>query len=415
MNPSLNRFLHRGFGFLISTLVPLGIACTLASCISDADSIGVLDLPHHKYRLVLEDEFAGPGSAKRYDAASGTYLTYPKDCYDRTVLCYAYPGWVCPPEVNQEQFRNLNKCLWTPDHNYNGMDQNIRRNPKGVNFKWCKADTEIGVNELHPMDVIATGETLKLTATNRGDQVLTRPDLFYCRYTSGSVTSRPEMHVNKPGFVFGPNHRIEFKARLARVKGAWPALWMLSPKEPYDWPVTGEIDAVEYWADAPAYNYGTLHTIGVDPVTGLDVRGTYLSKIAKKTNDPFALGRNFIYYTVEWDRDEIRWFNGKNPSTMSDIYRVRATDVSTVSRNPNLKPGYETVPDGTLLKVKIPDDEMFIWMNTTVAPLADSLYAQPSIDPNLTTQGVSEIDSVRVYEICSDTDPSPDCKYREDL
>jgi hypothetical protein len=68
-----------------------------------------------------------------------------------------------------------------------------------------------------------------------------------------------------------------------------------------------------------------------------------------------------------------------------------------------------------MLKVKIPRDKMMIWMNTTVAPLADSLYAQPSIDPNLTTEGVTEIDSVRVYEICSPSDTSSDCKYRDDL
>jgi hypothetical protein len=190
---------------------------------------------------------------------------------------------------------------------------------------------------------------------------------------------------------------------------------MISTVEPYDWPVTGEIDAVEYWADAPAYNYGTLHTIGVDPVTGKDVRGTYLSKIAKKVNDPFALGRNFISYVVEWDQDEIRWFNGRNPTTLSDVYRIRASDMAPVSRNPNLKPDFETVPDGTMLKVKIPRDPMMLWMNTTVAPLADSLYAQPSIDPNLTTEGVTEIDSVRVYEICSPSDESPDCKYRDQL
>ncbi len=387
----------------------------LTGCITDADPITSLDLPGHKYRLVLEDEFAGPGTSKKYDHASRTYVTYPRECYERIVRCYRYPGFVCPPEINQAQFKNLNKCLWTPDHNYNGMDQNIRRNPKGVNFKWCKSDTEIGVNELHPQDVIANGDSLKLTSTNRGDLALTRPDLYYCRYTSGSVTSRPEAHFQKEGFEITPNHRIEFRARLARVKGAWPALWMVSTVEPYDWPVTGEIDAVEYWADEPAYNYGTLHTIGTDPATGQDVRGTYIAKIAKKTNDPFALGRNLLHYVVEWDQTELRWFNGKNPATLSDIYRVRASDLAPASRNPNFKTGYETVPDGTMLNVKIPRDKMMIWMNTTVAPLADSLYAQPSIDPNLTTEGVTEIDSVRVYEICSPSDTSPDCKYREDL
>lgn len=398
------------------------ILAVLSGCRSEVEEpLGQLDAraKDMRFRLVFEDQFDGPGTAKHY--VNGAYQSYPESCYGRRLKCVARPNFECPPEVNQKNFAKLNQCVWGVDWNYNGMDQDIKDKPQGPNFRWCNQDRDIGVNELSPFDVFATDGTVRLTATNRGSDVFRRPDLYFCRYTSGSINSRPWLSEGREGFQLKPGMRLDIRARPARAKGTWPALWMRSNDDIFDWPYTGEIDLVEYWANEQTRAYGTLHTVGVDPQDPSKIyKGAYIAKIVRKDSTPIVLGRNnFITYSVEWDFDQIRWFSIPNPQSSQQVHIVSNSELSTFgpSRNALKDPIKYNLPDPSLsqIKVRIPTHPMFIWMNTTIAPMVNSANAQPEVEVANTVESETVVDWVRVYEICSQDDRDVNCKLRQDL
>lgn len=59
----------------------------------------------------------------------------------------------------------------------------------------------------------------------------------YAAYSSGSINTRNSFH-----FQYG---RLEVRARIPAVLGAWPAIWTLGCDMP--WPSCGEIDVMEYY------------------------------------------------------------------------------------------------------------------------------------------------------------------------
>src|SRR5437764_3903 len=71
-------------------------------------------------------------------------------------------------------------------------------------------------------------------------------------YTSARIRTR-----HKGDWQYG---RFEIRARLAKGKGMWPAIWMLPTDERYGgWPNSGEIDLVEVLGHEPNKVFGTLH------------------------------------------------------------------------------------------------------------------------------------------------------------
>jgi len=102
-------------------------------------------------------------------------------------------------------------------------------------------------------------------------------------YTSGLITTQ-ETFSQLYGY-------FEFRARMPKGQGFWPALWLL----PTDLTWPPEIDVVEMHGQAPDVIFTNLHTR-----TG---RG-YLRhhRIRRDTS------ADFHTYAVSWRADEIRWF-----------------------------------------------------------------------------------------------------------
>ena len=87
---------------------------------------------------------------------------------------------------------------------------------------------------------------LYITATQTGDN-------GFGGYTSTRLSSQ-----NKKEFKYG---RIEFRAKMPRGKGTWPALWMLgSNLDKVGWPKCGEIDIMEYVGYLPNTTHSNVHT-----------------------------------------------------------------------------------------------------------------------------------------------------------
>lgn len=128
-------------------------------------------------------------------------------------------------------------------------------------------------------------------SVENGNLVITvkKEDFGGRNYTSSRIKTQ-----GKKFFTYG-----KFEARMAvpAVQGIWPAFWMLGENiSTVSWPSCGEIDIMEH-VNTGNTNYGTMHWANeaeqhVDYGTNTEV------------NDI----TNFHTYTVEWDKNLIKWY-----------------------------------------------------------------------------------------------------------
>ncbi len=112
-------------------------------------------------------------------------------------------------------------------------------------------------------------------------------------YTSARLKSQ-----DKLSFQYG---RIDFRAKLPKGQGIWPALWMLgSSFSDVGWPRCGEIDIMELIGSSPKIVHGTAHFLAA--TGGNDNRGgsTFLSG----GND---FSDEFHVFSIVWYEDYIEW------------------------------------------------------------------------------------------------------------
>ena len=110
------------------------------------------------------------------------------------------------------------------------------------------------------------------------------------RYTSMRISSK-----GKKEFQYG---RFEIRAKLAVGEGVWPAFWLLGSNiDEVGWPLSGEIDVLEYVGRAPQEIFTTLHT--------QDKNGDFAN--TKTTHIP-KIEEGFHVYAAEWDAESITFF-----------------------------------------------------------------------------------------------------------
>ncbi|MCX7845106.1 MAG: carbohydrate binding domain-containing protein [Dictyoglomaceae bacterium] len=111
-------------------------------------------------------------------------------------------------------------------------------------------------------------------------------------YTSARMKTQGKFNVK-----FG---RIEFRAKLPKGKGIWPALWTLGEDiTQVGWPTCGEIDVMELLGHEPNKVYGTVHGPGYSGAQS--VGGSYKLPSGDLTQD-------FNIFAVEWDPIGIKWY-----------------------------------------------------------------------------------------------------------
>jgi beta-glucanase (GH16 family) len=94
--------------------------------------------------------------------------------------------------------------------------------------------------------------------------------------------------------------RFEIRAKMPLGEGIWPAVWMLPTESKYGgWAAGGEIDIIESRGSAVHETTGALHFGGPWP------RNTYLAHAYTFPKKNAA--EDFHVYTLEWNRDEIKW------------------------------------------------------------------------------------------------------------
>lgn len=178
-------------------------------------------------------------------------------------------------------------------------------------------------------------------------------------FTSGKIKT-----LGLFGHTYG---RYEARMRLPQGRGLWPAFWMLN--ENNSWPMTGEIDIMEYRGDLTDRTNGTLHYGSAWPNNQHD-GGTYTLPSGNFYSD-------WHVFAVEWDDNEIRWF-------------VDGNKFKTETKNPNsLNPA--STNDAWPW-----DEDFYIILNLAVG----GWYTETTNSADVTlTKATFEVDYVRVYDM----------------
>lgn len=109
-------------------------------------------------------------------------------------------------------------------------------------------------------------------------------------YQSSRITT-----ANKFEFQYGT---IEVRAKLAVGEGIWPAIWMLGSNiSEVGWPMSGEIDIMEYVGKNPHEIHSTLHT-----------QDSHGQSINTKITTLQDIENGFHIYKANWTQDAIEFF-----------------------------------------------------------------------------------------------------------
>jgi len=169
------------------------------------------------------------------------------------------------------------------------------------------ANTPNGELQYYTPDAVSlSGGMLHITASR---QVTVDPRMqLPLQYISGRVQS-------KQTFLYG---HFEFKAKLPRGRGLWPALWLRTPPV---LPLNGEIDVLEGYGSHPNMIQSTMHpwVNGVEPrqyASWLFVQPTPdsprfhrpdVTRIDNLISLPRDLASDFHVYAIDWQEDHITW------------------------------------------------------------------------------------------------------------
>jgi beta-glucanase (GH16 family) len=111
------------------------------------------------------------------------------------------------------------------------------------------------------------------------------------QYTSARLVSK-----DRVAFTYG---LVQARIKLPTGLGIWPAFWMLGQNiDEVGWPQCGEIDVMENVGQSPGVVHGTVHGPGYSGSSG----------VTAWHDGGRSLAGDFRVYSVDWERDRIRWF-----------------------------------------------------------------------------------------------------------
>ena len=135
---------------------------------------------------------------------------------------------------------------------------------------------------------------LYITVTKTGDNA------------KGGYTSTRLSSQDKKEFQYG---RIEFRAKMPKGRGTWPALWMLGANiDKVGWAKCGEIDVMEYVGFQPDTTHTNVHTEYQHGSTD------FHKAISLKTAE-----EDFHTYGLTWTEDKMEFYLD-DPSNVTNTY-----------------------------------------------------------------------------------------------
>ena len=109
------------------------------------------------------------------------------------------------------------------------------------------------------------------------------------KYTSSRLRTK-----EKADFKYG---KIEAMIRMANTKGLWHAFWLLPSNPSSNWPISGEIDIMEYVGNSPDEILNTLH-----------FADKFDNHQYIESSTPYIQDKEFHLYGIEWDENKIIWY-----------------------------------------------------------------------------------------------------------
>ncbi|MFD2513606.1 family 16 glycosylhydrolase [Pontibacter locisalis] len=257
------------------------------------------------------------------------------------LLCFAVPAFSQNP--------GFNELVWHDEFEGEGAP-----NPTYWNYDLGTGQGGWGNNEVQSY----TNQSSNIRRSN-GKLVIE------ANKNNGAWTSARIKTQGKYSFTYG---RIEFRAKLPKGSGTWPALWMLGESiNTKGWPACGEIDVMEHVGRDPGKIHGTLHT-----------PSSYGNTVNTNSTMVSDYGDSFHVYAAEWTPEAIKFYVDNN---LFYTYAPANKDAATWPFN----------------------DPQFIIINLAMGGNwgSDTKYEtngqKNGIDPALTTARF-EVDYVRVYQ-----------------
>ncbi|MET7001518.1 glycoside hydrolase family 16 protein [Chitinophaga defluvii] len=231
---------------------------------------------------------------------------------------------LCICNVVSAQQKKGWKLIWQEEFNYTGLPDtskwgyevgHVRNNEAQYYTQARKENIQVGNGVL---TIRGIKENYPNAAYRAGATYWSQQDSL-AGYTSASINTD-----NKFTVTYG---RIEVKAKLPQGGGIWPAIWMLgADRSNGGWPMTGEIDIMEFIGKEPNNIYGTIHYAKPD------------GKSHTSSGNHIAvpdLHPGFHIYAIEWDEQKIDIFCDD-----SMYHRFNIDAANRTTDNPFRKPFY---------------------------------------------------------------------------
>ncbi len=155
-----------------------------------------------------------------------------------------------------------------------------------------------------------------------------RPNFENRAYSSGRITT-----LRKFEQQYG---RFEARMKLPSGRGMWPAFWMLGSNFPEDgWPISGEIDIMEFDSGAPTIIFGSVHGPAFNGGNAISAAYTREEERADPDSPPRLVrwDEGFHVFAVEWDPSRIAWF------VDDELFAVVTGSVVQISAQANCEAG----------------------------------------------------------------------------
>ena len=119
------------------------------------------------------------------------------------------------------------------------------------NCGWGNNERQYYLASKNTVDGSAQG-VLNINATRQTSSTNYNCYFGKCEWLSGKITT-----YDRVGFTYG---YMESRIKLSAGEGAWPAFWMLGMNiRTVPWPVSGELDIMEFKGTYPRVTYSTVH------------------------------------------------------------------------------------------------------------------------------------------------------------
>jgi len=174
------------------------------------------------------------------------------------------------------------KLVWSDEFNGTSIDTNHWKFETGNHNGWGNHELEYYTDR--PENASVSNGVLHIMARQESTNGFS--------YTSARMKGQ--------GLFSKKYGRFEFRAKVPRGKGYWPALWLMPEHSSYGgWPACGEIDVMENRGNYPAVVQGTIHYA--------ETNGDHLQSTEIFTFPQNEGADNFHNYVLEWTNNSIAW------------------------------------------------------------------------------------------------------------